>query len=367
MINLRKILLIIAFVLVSNVASAQRHSESSVLADGTIYKIGVVSDAVYHITYDDLVAWGISPSSLNPKKISLFGNVSGMLPENNSKENYDDLTEMAIVVKGEEDGVFNQGDEIIFYGQSPVTWNFENGYFKHQINYYSDTTFYFLKIDNQQFGKRMAVGEQSGGDDLVEVTTFCDHQYHEIDMENHFKMGRKWYGETISGQTQMMMTFPFLFKNAIVGKEGFVRFGFIGASSSENFNVRLAINGEPVVEDVLVYKAGDYDFGKDLLKERSFFVSGDNSDASVEIIANNSSSLVGLDFIDINAWRRLRYENEPLNFTITESTGHDVLNLIKIENSSDDLLLLDVTNPLSPKISITPLLIIRFSTRHHKE
>lgn len=349
MINLRKILLIIALIFTFSVASAQRYSESSVLADGTIYKIGVVSDAVYHITYDDLVAWGISPSSLNPKKISLFGNVSGMLPENNSKENYDDLTEMTIIVKGEEDGVFNQGDEIIFYGQSPVTWNFENGYFKHQINYYSDTTFYFLKIDNQQFGRRMAVGEQAEGDDFYEVKTFCDHQYHEIDMENNLKMGRKWYGETISGQTQTMMTFPFLFKNAIVGKEGFVRFGFIGASSSENFNVRLAINGESVMEDVLVYKAGDYDFGKDLLKETTFFVSGDNSDASVEIIANNSSSLVGLDFIDINAWRRLRYENEPLNFTITESTGHDVLNLIKIENSSDDLLLLDVTNPLSPE------------------
>lgn len=346
---LRKIFIIIALVLCFNIASAQRYSEASVLAEGTIYKIGVVSDAVCRITYDDLLKWGINPSSLNPKKISLFGNVSGMLPESNSKENYDDLTEMPILVKGEDDGVFNQGDEIIFYGQSPVVWNYLNGRFYHQTNYYSDTTYYFLKIDNQQFGKRMTVAEQAEGDNYYEVTTFCDHKCHEIDMENHYKMGRKWYGETISGQTQKVMTFPFLFKNAIVGKEGFVRFGFIGASSSENFKVRLAINGEPVTDDITVNKVGDYYFGVDMLKETAFFVSGDNSDASVEIIADKSSSLVGLDFIDLNVWRRLRYENEHLGFTLTECNGHDALNLIKIENTSDEMLFLDVTNPLSPK------------------
>ena len=211
---LRKILLVSALILAFNIAPAQRYSEKSVLADGTIYKIGVVSDAVYHITYDDLVSWGINPATLNPKKISLFGNVAGMLPENNSTENYDDLTEMAIFVKGEEDGVFNQSDEIVFYGQSPVVWNLKNDKFCHQINYYSDTTYYFLKIDNQQFGKRISDGQQAEGDVFNEVTTFCDRQFHEIDMDNHLKMGRKWYGETISGQTQKVMTFPFVFGDA---------------------------------------------------------------------------------------------------------------------------------------------------------
>lgn len=347
--NLRKILLISALAFVSNFASAQRYSDKSVLSDGIIYKLGVVSDAVYHITYDDMVSWGINPASLNPKKISLFGNASGMLPEDNSKENYDDLTEMAIFVKGEDDGVFDKDDEIIFYGQSPVVWNFENGNFCHQINYYSDTTCYFLKIDNQQIGKRIGIAQQAEGDVFNEVTTFCDRQYHEIDLDNHLKMGRKWYGEAISGQTQKMMTFPFVFKNAITGQDGFVRFGFIGASSNENFNVRLAINGEPIMDDIYVYKVGDYYFGRELLKEAEFSVNSENVDASVEVMAENASTMVGLDFIDVNVWRRLRYENEQLNFTVSESSGHEDVNLIEIENSSDDMLFLDVTDPLSPE------------------
>lgn len=346
---LRKILLVSALILAFNIASAQRYSEKSVLADGSIYKIGAVSDAVYHITYDDLVSWGINPATLNPKKISLFGNVAGMLPENNSTENYDDLTEMAIFVKGEDDGVFNQSDEIVFYGQSPVVWNLKNDKFCHQINYYSDTTYYFLKIDNQQFGKRISDGQQAEGDVFNEVTTFCDRQFHEIDMDNHFKMGRKWYGETISGQTQKVMNFPFVFKNAVAGKEGFVRFGFIGASSSENFKVRLAVNGEPVMDDISVNKVGDYYFGRELLKETNFLISGENVDASVEVIAENASTMVGLDFIDVNVWRRLRYENEQLNFTIADDAEHTTANLLKIENSSDGMLFLDVTDPLSPE------------------
>lgn len=341
-------MLIMLLMLYVNVASAQRYSESSVLADGTIYKIGVASDAIYHLTYDDLVSWGIDPSTLNPKKISVFGNVSGMLPENNSTENYDDLTEMAIVVTGEDDGVFDEDDEIIFYAQSPVVWKYDKEHFYHQTNYYSDTSYIFLKIDNQQCGKRMTTEQPAEGDDFEEVTTFCDHQCHEVDMENHYKMGRKWYGETISGMTQPVMTFPFVFKNAIDSVEGFVYFGFVGSSKSENFSVRFAVNGTPVMDDVYVNKAGESVFGLDMKKEATFSVVDDQQNVSVEIIANNASSLVGLDYIGVNVWRRLRYENEQLVFSFVESVGHNKLNLLKIENSYDDILFLDVTDPLSP-------------------
>ncbi len=346
--KMRLIFLFVALALADVTAMSQRYADSSVLSDGSIYKLGVVSDAVYRVTYDDLVKWGVNPSMIDPRKISVFGNIAGMLPENNSTENYDDLSELSILVNGEDDGSFDRDDEVIFYGQSPVVWEYKNGRFRHQTNYYSDTTYYFLKIDNEYDGKRIVAGQQPEDGNVSVVTTFLDHQCHEVDIDNHFKMGRKWFGESVSGQTQKLVTFPFVFRNAVDG-EGFVHFNFIGSASGESFTVRLAVNGEPVTDDVQVNKVGEYCCGTEFSKEATFTVAGDEVNASVEVFTNNAASMVGVDYVEVNVWRRLRYENEQLVFTLTESVGHNAVNLIEIENASGDLLFLDVTNPLSPE------------------
>lgn len=345
---IRNILIFTALVAVVEAASAQRRTETSVLADGTIYKIGVAADGIYQITYDDLVRFGISPATLNPKKISMFGNEAGMLPEANAKPCIDDLTEMDIIVTGEDDGSFDTDDKIMFYGQSPVTSKREGGLLLHQTNYYSDSTYYFLKIDNQQDGKRMSVRQQAESDDYVTVTDFVDLKYHEIDKDNHYKRGRKWYGEVISGQTQKTMTFPFSFANAEVGSVGRVNIGFIGASKSENIKVRFSVNGKQVMDDKTVAKVGDLLWGREYELNAPFNVDGDDVDVTIEIIADNSSSKVAVDFIDVNVSRLLRYENEQLAFGVSATSGHAVVNLLKIDNYYDDMVLLDVTNPLSP-------------------
>ena len=127
-------------------ANGQTFVENSVLRDGTIYKIGVTETAIYRITFEELEAAGVDVSSLDIDKISMYGNIAGMLPEDNSAVFYDDLTEMSISV---------DDDGIVFYGQSPVEWTFTNDRYVYGTNYYTDTTFYFLKIDNQTNGKRM--------------------------------------------------------------------------------------------------------------------------------------------------------------------------------------------------------------------
>ena len=47
-------------------------------------------------------------------------------------------------------------DFILFYGEGPIEWNLdeESGRFEHQVNYYSDKTFYFLTIGAED-GKRI--------------------------------------------------------------------------------------------------------------------------------------------------------------------------------------------------------------------
>lgn len=334
-----KITLVLLLALSFKDISAQNYAENSVLKDGTIYKIGVTEDGFYRISFDELSAAGVDISALNHSKISLFGNKSGMLPENNTSTCYDDLTEMNISV--DENG-------IVFYGQSPVKWKFNGTNYIYNTNYYSDTTFYFLKIDNQEDGKRFELQEEPSGEPGNIVNSFLDKQFHETDLHNYYHRGRKWYGETIEGDNPEM-TFPFVFKNADTGKKGFVEARFIGASKTENFVVRLKVNGEQVGNDIEIKKVGDYSFGVEEYVSSDFNLEGDDIDVSLEFVANNVSTFVGVDYIAVNTWRSLSYNDEQLQFAF-DCFVHQKIEFVSIDNASSEMMLFDVTEPLSPKI-----------------
>jgi len=65
------------------------------------WRIVIREDGMYRLTYDELAAAGMPVGTLDPQRLQLF--YQGQ--------------EIAIQVIGEEDGSFNQADEIIFYGE----------------------------------------------------------------------------------------------------------------------------------------------------------------------------------------------------------------------------------------------------------
>lgn len=333
------ILLLLAFLMLALISEAQYFTDNSVLKDGTIYKIGVVEDGVYRITFDELAGAGIDVNALNYNKISLFGNVNGMLPEANNASHYDDLVEMDIMVD-------NNG--IVFYGQGSTKWTANGGYYKYQTNYYSDTTFYFLKIDNQTDGRRMAVQPQEAGDYQEITTAFVDRQYHEVDLHNHYHRGRKWFGETVN-MDEGSMKFPFVFKNIIPGRQGYVDVSFLGSAASDGTFAQVKVDGVQQGNDIKIAKPGTYAFAVEKDYSGVITPTSDTIEVELAIIATNSASYLGLDYISVNAWRSLRYENEQLRFAFNE-TSHPHVNLVKIENASDGTVILDVSLPLNPKI-----------------
>ena len=337
--RLLNILLLAALMTCETASLAQGFKENSVLKDGTIYKIGVVEDGVYRITFEELSAAGIDVNALNLNKISMYGNVGGMLPEANSIEAYDDLTEMDILID-------DKG--ILFYGQGSYEWSAGVDNFKYQTNYYSDTTFYFLKIDNQSDGQRMQTQAQSEEDQVNVVTSFLDRQFHEVDLHNHYHRGRKWFGETVNIDDGEMKI-PFEFKNLITGSPGFLEVSFIGASKVAGTSARVKVDGVQLGDDINIAKAGDYAFGVEKLFNTQFSPSADNFEVDLEILANNSASYLALDYISVNAWRSLRYENEQLQFHIARFT-HPVVELVRIDGVGNAAVILDVSTPLKPKI-----------------
>jgi hypothetical protein len=107
---------------------------SSAFASGSgeWYKIGVVEDGVYKIDYSFLNEMGVNMSSLSSDAINVFGNGSGLLSENNNDFRNDDVLKNAILIEDGNDGIFNNGDYLLFYAKGPHRWNFDGSFFSHK-------------------------------------------------------------------------------------------------------------------------------------------------------------------------------------------------------------------------------------------
>lgn len=124
---------------------------NSVLSSGDWYKFYVDTTGVFKISKSFLNGLGVNVNSVDPRTIKLYGNGGRMIPYSNAEPYPFDVEENAIKVVGEEDGVFNNEDYILFYAQGPKEYNVESN---TNINCYTDKTYYFINISSG-IGKRI--------------------------------------------------------------------------------------------------------------------------------------------------------------------------------------------------------------------
>jgi hypothetical protein len=171
------------------------YNQQSVLRSGNWVKFSVDSRGVYKIDAELLKKAGIDPATINPKKIQIFGQGGGMLPQPNAIDRPYDLVENAITVSGESDGKFDNNDLIIFFaeGADEVSFDTERQTFSYEHNLYDDNNFYFLTIGNTD-GKRVKVIENIEGTFPV-IDSYNEYSFHETDTHNELASGRQWFGE----------------------------------------------------------------------------------------------------------------------------------------------------------------------------
>ena len=114
---------------------------NSVLSTGQWYRFYIDKSGVFQLTKSFLNSLGVNTNGVDPRTIKIYGNGGRMLPLRNS-ENYPfDVVENAVKFVGEEDGSFDSGDYILFYGEGPTTYSQES---ETNLNLYSDKTFYYV-------------------------------------------------------------------------------------------------------------------------------------------------------------------------------------------------------------------------------
>lgn len=178
---------------------------NSVLSSGDWYRFYVQKSGVYRIDKNFLQDLGINLSGVDPRKIRLFGNGGHMLPLANKTFYPNDLTENAIQVIGESDGVFNDNDYVLFYAEGTDTWNSES---KTTVNLFDNKSYYYINIQTEN-GKRISEAAQPTAVSVLNMTTFEDTQYHEVDLYNIANIGRRWYGESFEIKNTQEFSFDF--------------------------------------------------------------------------------------------------------------------------------------------------------------
>lgn len=327
------------------------YAAHSVLASGSWYKISVSKDGIYKIDKSFLDALGINTSSIDPRNIRIYGNGGGMLPEANATPRYDDLQEDAIRVVGEEDGHFDSGDYILFYGQSPDRWAYDavNKKFYHVQNLYSKSTYYFITTDLGA-GKRIADQQSSTQAANQQVSTFNDYAFHEQDLENFLTSGRDWYGESFEFETSQ--SFPFSFSNVLTTTPVKVTAAVASKSIYSSNYFSMSADGQTMVNNQSIAAVcADYtcSFANASKLEGQFNASSGSFSVKLDYTKLAQDAVGWLNYLEVNLERNLSWTGSQMNFRNTASWLAGNISQFTLGNANNSVLVWDVTHPISPK------------------
>jgi hypothetical protein len=330
-----------------NLTATKSFKNSSVLKDGSgiWYKIAVPKDGIYKIDKAFLESCGILTAGLNPNSINIFGNGEGILPESNAVFRSDDLVKNAIFVSGDTDGSFDANDFILFYGWGPDRMVLNNQQFINQKNIYSDQSYYFININQNDTPLRIATENSLLTPATSSVQSFSHFESYEKDLVNLVGGGQRWYGELFD--VDLSQTFNFSVPNIETSAPVKLRVSYATNSKSGTSNtISTFVNGTQLSATNVPTVANDYFF-----TEISTQFNSTNSivPLTINFTRSNPSNIIYLDRIFLNARRQLKTVGNQFNFRDIPSVGLGAISEFTVSNLNAIGFVWDVTNRQQPK------------------
>ncbi len=323
--------------------------QSSVLSSGDWYKIAVSETGIYKITYDDLTTYGIDPGQIDPRDIALYGNPAGMLPEPLDDPYYTDLTEMAIQVVGEDDGSFDPEDYILFYGQSPVIWKYnpETKQFHHEMNLYTQQTFYFLTFRDYP-GKRIPLQQSETLPQNAIIDTLDLLIYHEKELVNPGKTGKVWLGELF--QEELNYDFDIDLTGYDLYADGHHFYTGLAAKTVDSSFFTISINNTifPPLSMSRILPNNPYQFYRTDEFDTAFILDGNLLTVSYQFDPGDEQAKGWLDYFEMDLKIKPVFAGDQMCFRSVQNTGTGNISLYKLKSSHpEDLTVWNVSDPLN--------------------
>ena len=310
---------------------------NSVLSTGEWYKFYVDTTGVFKISKSFLQNLGVNVNSVDPRTIKLFGNGGRMIPYSNAEPYPFDVTENAIKFVGEEDGVFNNEDYILFYAQGPKEFNVESN---TNINCYTDKTYYYINVSSG-LGKRIQPMLQPTGAVDMMIDTFEDYKFHEVDEVNIAFLGRRWFGERFDIDNNK--TFEFDFPNLVTTIPINLKV-YVASTSSTQSNMQISVNGS-AVSNLSIAGASSPTLANDASYNGNVNVNSANISVNLNYDnQGNPSGLGYLDYISIEATRALTFTDKQFQFKNSAVASASGIGQYNIANASQISEIWEVTD-----------------------
>ncbi len=320
------------------------YANNSVLASGTWIKVGIKSNGIYKITYDELSTYGVTDKS----GVKVFTNYNAVLPEIFHNVTSDDLKEVAIEIHKGSDGIFNSGDYILFFAKGPNNWtpNYTTNTFKHSLHNYSNTNYYYITSGAPT--EIQSINTLPESDATDEVSNFNDFKFHELESTNLIRSGKMFVGEHFI-PTYNNYKINFDFSNIDASATTTVTGVFVGKSSQlSNFKLKFGSLSKTV--SISSTSSSGYIYAK----KSNFtwaFTTG-NSAINLDITYNSSSSDMKseawLDYIEVNTKRKLIFSGNML-FRNISTVGVGRITKYNLSSMSSNNKIWEVTNIYKPQ------------------
>ena len=327
---------------------------NSVLSSGDWYQVSTSQDGIYKLDFNDFNELGIDLANLSVENIKIYGNGAGMLPHLNSEFRYDDLQENAIdIFDANSNGIFEEQDYILFFGESPDIWRYNSStnLFDHETHLFSDEVYYYINISEQGIGKRVLEKELLLNYDQ-EINSFRDYSFHEEELYNLIKSGRKWFGEQFNfdNQQEFIFSFPNIDSNSPV----FIETSVAARSLTNSiFNLKLNNIFLSSINIPAVLSSPSSEYAKSASLTNNITLNTSEINLSIEYLSSDAGANSWLDYIEINADRFLKMHNNAMRFRQVDNISQQV-GRFEIQDASNSRVwdITDVTNVKELSVSV---------------
>ncbi|MDO7170804.1 type IX secretion system sortase PorU [Mariniflexile sp. AS56] len=310
---------------------------NSVLNTGEWHRFYVDTTGVFKLSKSFLQRLGVKVNDIDPRTIKLYGNGGRMIPNSNAVAYPFDIEENAIKFVGEADGVFNNEDYLLFYAQGPKEYNQESN---TNINCFADKTYYYISTGTG-LGKRVQPFVQPSGTVDLEINTYEDYKFHEVDQYNIAFLGRRWFGNRFD--VAVDKTFNFDFPDLVTTSPVRLKV-YVAAASSTQTSMKLTVNGT-AVSTLSIAGASTPSLANESVYNNNINVSGSKIAVGLNYDKQGNPSALGyLDYISLEATRALKFNNKQFQFKKNVVSSSSGIAQYTLENATQVLEVWDVTD-----------------------
>jgi hypothetical protein len=324
----------------------ESYVSSSVLSSGQWFRMSVTEEGIYKIDYVRLKQLGL----VNPSNPKIFSNNFGQLSYYNNDPKPDDLKETPLFLETGSDGIFNEGDYLLFYAQGTHRWVFNraSGEYDFIRHNYSDTATYFL-TSGSSTGKRIAIAVEPAGLHTDSSSVSDALFIHEQEVKNLIKSGREWY-QPIS-------------QNVTVG----INPEFTDIVTSEQIKYRLRVLDRASVPTMFRFYEGQILRQSIQVRAINLYNStgiwAQIEEASGSLVPSSSSPVFEMkyfnngeagehgwiDFVKLQARRINSFSGKTLIFSDSKVVSPGHITEFSVRTLNNNTIIWDVTDPFNPK------------------